>query len=282
MTLPFSSLNNTQIAAKISEETILRAGQYLDVSRDSQLINKLNDYKLVITGTIGAGKSTACESVVHVLKCIIPNNELSILTYPEFLYVNNNKLSIKLLTEKINGNISPNTFQSYVLDNWWHIMKQNENQLGFKLFERCIDDCVTCFCNMENKRHKISDLQLMSLYEDLKQLVNKYDVPTYFMATPPRLNSHFTKIISSDLNYNLQTIFSIISADLHNGIKNRIIGLYVDSETSKDRIIKRSRTGETGYTDDQIAEYTNHYKKLFKMLDKGERIKRFVDLGQLL
>ena len=280
MSLPFSNSSIDKIAEKITHETLIRASHYLDINKEPNLIDKLNKYNLVITGTIGAGKSTMCESIVYVLNHIIPN--LPILTYPEFLYVNNNKLSGKLLNEKINGQISSNTFQSYVLDNWWHIMKQNENQDGFKLFERCIDDCVICFCNIENKLNRISDIQLMGLYEDLKKLVKHYDVPTYFLADPPRLNSHFTKINSTDLNYNIQTIFSIISADLHNGINNRIIGLYVDSDTSKDRIIKRSRTGESGYTDEQINIYTTHYKKLFKMLDKGLRINRFVDLGQLL
>lgn len=279
MILPFSSVSPDKIAEKVSNETILRACHYLDVG-NKELLEKLANYSLVITGTIGAGKSTVCESVIYILKSILP--ELNLLTYPEFLYVNNNHLSGRLLSEKINNGISSNTFQSYVLDNWWHIMNQNNNQKGFRLFERCIDDCVVCFCNMENKKHKISDIQLMSLYEELKLLVSKFDVPSYFEASPTRSNSHFTKIISSDLNYNLQTIFSIISADLHNGINNRIIGLYIDSETSKSRIIKRSRTGETGYSDEQIAEYTKHYKKLFNMLDKGKRISRFVDLGQLL
>lgn len=280
MSLPFSSLTDEMIASKITPETITRAKYYLNISQDEHLIDKLQNYNLVITGTIGAGKSTICESVVHILKQLFP--QLSLLTYPEFLYVNNNRLSSKLLAEKIHYNITSNTFQSYVLDSWWNIMNQNKDKQGFKLFERCIDDCVICFCNLENKHHTMNDLQLLSLYEDLKKLINQFDIPSYFSSSTSHNVSHFTRLTSTELNYNIQTIFSIIAADLHNGINNRIIGLYVEPEISKERIIMRSRTGESCYTDNQIEEYTNHYKKLFKMLEEGKRIDRFVDLGALL
>ena len=278
---PFSELSDGEISQKITDETIERVRLYLNNLATPDIINKLQDYSLVITGTIGAGKSTICESIVHILKTLYPS--LSLITYPEFLFVNDGDTSNKLLTEKINNRVSVNTFQSFILDKWRNILEQNKNEKGFKIFERCVDDCVFCFCNIENKRQKLSDFQLFSLYEELKKLDEIYQVPTYFETTTVKNNdSHFTKINSTDLNYNIQTIFSIISADLHNGIKNRIIGLYADTKLSKERIRKRLRDGELGYTDEQIDDYNKHYKKLFKILDNGVRFNRFVDIGQLL
>ena len=277
--LPFSTNDQNTISSKISELTLSIARRYLP--NDESTISALSNYSLVITGTIGAGKSTVCESMVHIIKTLFP--ELCIVTYPEFLFVKDAGLSSNLLTAKINGGISSNTLQSFILDNWNNIMSQNEKYQGFRLFERCVDDCVTCFCNIENKAGKLSDAQFMSLYEELKKIDEHYDIPTYFnIRNEHNTESHFTKLYSNDLNYNLQKILSIISGDILNGIKKRIIGLSILPKISKERIIIRSRDGESGYTDEQISIYSTHYEKLFNMLDKGERIDRFVDMGALL
>ena len=281
LSLPFSNTSNDEIASKISKQTIMMAARYLPLD-DPVIVEGLKSYNLVITGTVGAGKSTMCESIAYILRCIHPS--LPIITYPEFLYINDSELSSNLLCKKFVGGVSATTFQSYVLDNWRFVLKQNEpwKHSGFKLFERCIDDTVICFCNFENKEKRMSDLQLVSLYEDLKQLVNEFDIPTYFELQPHEKNSHFTKIYSTDLNYNLQRVLSIISADIANGITNRIIGLSVESKTSKNRIILRNRDGESGFTDEQIIDYNDHYERLFNMLDHGKRITRFVDIGALM
>lgn len=274
--LPFSTETNDVIASKISDQTVLMADRYISTNQWD-----LIDYNIVITGTVGAGKSTLCESLVHVLKCINP--ALPVITYPEFLFIGDEGLSLKLLEKKIVGDVSMNTFQSYVLDNWEHIMTANQQHShGIRIFERCIDDCVMCFANIENKNANVSDIQLFSLYKKLKQLVKKFDIPTYLSCKPPRMNSHFTKIRSGDLNYNLQQVISIIGSDILNGVKNRIIGLSVNAETSMDRMRSRARDGESGYSTSQIEMYTNHYERLFQMLDSDERIKRFVDIGKLI
>lgn len=276
---PFSSNSFDTIKSKISEQTFTIAARYLPPN-DETIINALNSYSLVITGTVGAGKSTVCESLLMIFKTLFPN--LNIITYPEFLYVKDEDVGEKLLNNKISGDISSNTLQSYILDNWRHIMRMNKPHSGFKLFERCVDDCVICFCNLENKTNRLSDAQFMNLYEELKKIDEEFEIPTYFQTNDERRQSHFTKLYSNDLNYNLQKILSIISGDIINSISNRIIGLSIQPKTSKERILIRSRSGECGYSDDEIALYSNHYEKLFAMLDRGDRITRFVDLGTLL
>ena len=277
--LPFSTNTNDVISSKVSEPTLSIAHRYLP--NDEQTINALSNYSLVITGTIGAGKSTVCESIAYNIKSLFP--DMRIVAYPEFLFVKDCNLSGNILAAKINGSISSNTLQSYILDNWNHIMTQNKDLRGFRLFERCVDDCVTCFCNIENKAGALSDSQFLSLYEELKKIDEHYDIPTYFnIGCRRESSSHFTKLYSNDLNYNLQKILSIISGDILNGINKRIIGLSILPKISKERITVRSRNGESGYTDEQIAIYSTHYEKLFDMLDRGERINRFVDMGALL
>ena len=122
----------------------------------------------------------------------------------------------------------------------------------------------------------------MALYEELKDIDKSYNIPTYFETSNEQNESHFTKLYSTDLNYNLSNILSIIGCDVSNNIKNRIIGLSIKPKTSKERIMKRSREGECGYTDGQLQTYSTHYEKLFDFIDKGEKISRFVDLGMLL
>ena len=101
----------------------------------------------------------------------------------------------------------------------------------------------------------------MALYEELRTIDKTYDIPTYFEITDEQNESHFTKIYSTDLNYNLANILSIIGCDISNNIKNRIIGLSIKPKTSKERIMKRSREGESGYTDEQLQIYSTHYEK---------------------
>ena len=275
----FSNETNETIASRISSKTLALAKRYLPPD-DPKILSALSEYSLVITGTIGAGKSTICESLIYILHQLFPN--LDIVPFPEFLFIGDSELSGKMLNEKIKGNISSNTFQSYIIDSWKKIMNENGTKEGFRIFERCVDDCVICFCNIENKAKKLSDSQFMTLYEELRTIDKTYDIPTYFEITDEQNESHFTKIYSTDLNYNLANILSIIGCDISNNIKNRIIGLSIKPKTSKERIMKRSREGESGYTDEQLQMYSTHYEKLFDFIDKGEKISRFVDLGMLL
>lgn len=275
----FSNETNETIASRITSKTLALAKRYLPPD-DPKILSALSEYSLVITGTIGSGKSTICESLIYILHQLFPN--LDIVPFPEFLFIGDSELSGKMLNEKIKGNISSNTFQSYIIDSWKKIMNENGTKEGFRIFERCVDDCVICFCNIENKAKKLSDSQFMALYEELRTIDKTYDIPTYFEITDEQNESHFTKIYSTDLNYNLVNILSIIGCDISNNIKNRIIGLSIKPKTSKERIMKRSREGESGYTDEQLQMYSTHYEKLFEFIDKGEKISRFVDLGMLL
>lgn len=259
----FSNNSDEQILSKINTTTLDRIKSFQGLN-----IN----YSLVITGTVGSGKSTMCESLSALFSTI----NIHTNNFPEFLYINDD-VSGSLLSKKINGQISVITFQNFVLDNWECILKQKGINNEFNLFERCIDDSVLCFCNIANKNGEIADLELYSMYKRLRSINNIYNMPSYFDS-----EIHFTEIISGNLDFNVNQVLDIIESDLKNGIDKRIIGLSVSDFDSKFRIKTRGRDGENSYDDNLIKRYNKHYNKLFKILSKGKNIKRFLDMGYLV
>ena len=259
----FSSNTPEEIASKIDETAYERVKSFHD---------KIKDYSLVITGTVGSGKSTICESLSYLFSTVgIETNN-----FPEFLFVNDD-VSGLLLTKKINGQISNVTFQNFVLDNWECILRRKNTKGKFNIFERCVDDSVMCFCNIANANLEIKDIEFYSMYQRLLKINETYDTPTYFDK-----NVHFTKIMSGNLSFNLCQILDIIESDLKKGINKRIIGLVVSDFDSKQRIKLRNRSGESSYDDVLIKNYNTHYKELFSMLEQGGYVKRFLDMGKLL
>ena len=260
----FSEHTFNEIAAQIEPQTI----EYYKTKFTPQDLEK---YTLSITGTVGAGKSAACESIAYILQTAFPDIHLNM--FPEYLSVNPD-LSNKMLELRLNGIISVCTFQSYIID-IWNLIAQYATNSGFRLFERCADDCVLCFANVANKDDQLSDQMLYTMFQRIRELDTAYNLPTYFNST------HFTEIKSSNLNYNLCQIADIIASDISNNIFTRIIGLSVSSFDSERRIKQRNRNGETSYTSAAIQMLNEHYTKLFNLLASHQTLTRFVDIGKL-
>lgn len=261
----FSEHTFNEIAAQIEPQTI----EYYKTKFTPKDLEK---YTLSITGTVGAGKSTACESITYILQTAFPGIHLNM--FPEYLSVNPD-LSNKMLELRLNGIISVCTFQSYIIDIWNLIVRNTPQTPGFRLFERCADDCVLCFANVANKDDQLSDQMLYTMFQRIRELDTAYNLPTYFNG------AHFTEIKSSNLNYNLCQIADIIASDISNNIFTRIIGLSVSSFDSERRIKQRNRNGETSYTSAAIQMLNEHYTKLFNLLASHQTLTRFVDIGKL-
>lgn len=231
-----------------------------------QSLNK--NYQIAITGTVGSGKSTLCETMAALCRTanITPN------VYPEYLAGNN--LALQLLEQKINGKISSLTLQSYVLD-IWELRLRQEIHSNFSIFERCPDDSVLCFCNNDNAVDQLSDHDFLSLYRRMRKMLKKYPAPTYYSNVV-----HFTKIQSSTIDLNVSQITDIIKSDIQNNIYQRIIGLSVTPYLSLSRINKRNREGEK-YTLDQATSYVRYYENLYETFEKKRNLNRFVDIGLL-
>lgn len=257
----FNGENIEYLKTRINDEVRLMFMVLWDCMSDCEYEN----YNLVITGTLGSGKSTICDILSIYIDC---------LCYPEFLSSSN--IGQLLLEQKLSGNISSACFQRYILDNWEIILKKNFNK-KFKLFERCIDDGLICFSNLDNKFGRMSDLEMYENYNKIRKINKQYSVPSYFDK-----NLNFIKVENTDLNNALLEIIDIIISDLYNNIENRIIGIDISFDLSLNRIITRARKGEEHYDKKSIELYHNCYKNLFELLEQQHHINRFLDIGKLI
>lgn len=254
----FGSINDFQIYKSIEDKFI-------------DLFERLNKYSLVITGTIGSGKSTICDIISSYVMQSSQKNNISL--FPEF--ISKSEVGKNMLEQKLNGKISPETFQHYIAD-YWNDILHSKNQ-NIKIFERAPDDGVICFCNIDNKTKNLPDKSFLDIYEKTISINNKYNAPSYFSN-----NINFSKINSLDINTNLMEIANIIDSDIKNNITCRIIGLSVSCELSMKRINNRSRNGEENYSESDIKMYVDLYENLYKKLEYNNGLKRFIDIGSLL
>lgn len=228
----------------------------------------IDKYDLVITGAIGAGKSTMCEAIHQIFP--------EFTCYPEFVETGDSMDKLfggMFLKKKIEDNRLTFTFQSYILDNW---IKTLDSTADKRLFERCIDDSVLCFANMDNKNKHISDNELQLLYEKSKTINRRYAIPSYFDE-----EAKFSQVESNNLVDNILEVVAIIQEDMQNETTQRIIGLEISPTKSINRINIRNREGESGYTQEQINAYVNIYNNIFD-LKRHENLNRYLDIGKLI
>jgi len=232
-------------------------------------INFNNCYHIAITGTIGAGKTTRCAYLYQLMQKAGKNTK----DYPEYLAMD--EAASNLLKKRIDGVISPNTFQNYVCDIWDYNLK-NKTDHDICIYERAPDDCLTCFANLANKNNEISDIDLLSMFNRMKSISITGNIPSYFDQS-----THLSVMEANEIENNVTDILDIIENDISNGIYKRIIGLSVPYEVSIERISIRNRNGEENYPKKLIYEYNEHYTKLYNFMIKNKRLDRFVDLGLL-
>lgn len=218
-----------------------------------------NGYRLVITGTIGSGKSTVCQLISNIFSA----NGYNINAYPEFVNVQPEK-AIEMLKRKLEKDASTYEFQNYILDTWEMLFEEHKNKSGISIFERCIDDSVLCFCKYDVMNGKMNNEEYERLRERALELDSKYQMFGFF---PENFNIFsFERVECSKLELALVNIITTVINDINHGIMNRMIGLYVSGETSKERIHKRLRDGESAYSDDDIENYVKMYNDLYMSL----------------
>lgn len=260
----FSSLSDTEILSKLSSN---------ELNRMSKFKNKPMNYELVITGSVGAGKSTICETISALFNLI----NQSVNNYPEYLCINQD-LSISLLSKFIKGEISTVTFQNYVMDSWRIILQhKSQHDHRFNIYERCVDDSVLCFSNIANLNNNITDTSLLDLFNRMKSINQQYNLPSYFDP-----DTHFTMINSGNFINNINQILDIIESDQTNSVHKRIIGLQVSDYDALCRIKLRNRDGEDNYNTNLLKLYNKHYNKLFEHMNSEGHLKRAFDIGCLI
>ena len=226
-------------------------------------------YNLVITGTVGVGKSTICEILYNTLSPI-----LNVKSYPEFINVKYNNVNVgtQMFEMKINNVISAFTFQSYILDIWDYLLKQNcYNQsninCNFNIFERLPEDSVKCFARLSFENKDMTRYEYDNLIHKHKYLVKKYRLPNYkdFKAV---------NVENDRLYATCHKIIKRIIDDYDSKIKNRVIYLTVtDEKIYKQRILNRSRTGEDSYNRRILNQFKSFYSTQFKNVESIDKPK---------
>ena len=218
------------------------------------------DYKLVITGSIGCGKSSICELLKIVLEKI---SNYNIVCYPEYIIADNKK-ALQMLNDRINNKISPFIFQNYILDVWESLFKSNEqkkNNKSISIFERTPQDSVECFGYIDRSENKLTQQEFDSLLDRCNDLYFKYSFP---LISPNVRKLIIINSYATMMNDIINRILSIISKDIRQGIRNRIVYIHSDVFTAHNRIQCRARRGEEKYSIDTLSKYHKRYLDLFR------------------
>ena len=216
-------------------------------------------YNVVISGCIGAGKSTCLDMMAYLLEQTgKPVNSL-----PEFV---NMHLGIDILKERIEDKISCLTFQSFILDRYL----QNElSKNKINLLERLPDESVLCFCLENFISGQITEDELNVLWKKAGRIDKEKEFPSY------REKHVVTIIEKTDINEILQEIGKNMRRDIkHHASKEpltHIFMLRIDSELSIQRVLFRDRDGEKYYTPEYITRICEIYNRLIeKLCDERE------------
>ena len=234
-------------------------------------------YNLIITGNIGAGKTTVIDYILERY------NSYNICHYKE--YLDNSILASSMLKAKLNGELSNYIFQRYVIDSWKSrleinekLLLKNNNKNTIKIWERLPDDALICFSYLDFINNLISEDEFYDLYKYTKTINKQYNVNSYF----DNINSENISIINA--NNKLDTVINdvekIINEDISKNQSFRIIYLKTTPSISLSRIKHRGRAGENNYTLEQIIKYDTIYNNLINTILKG-KLRSICDLGAI-
>lgn len=230
--------------------------------------------KVVITGSVAVGKSSIISAVCSELS----KKNIKWTFVPE--YVDAKEDGLEMLNKYLHDKITAFEFQKYIINYYeWYLDHLDELKIvsndDIIIFERGVDDSVTCFSNIANMNNKLDTLDLYTLYEKAIDIDKKYNIPSYFVNN----NYVFIPIKTTNIDRDGKLISKIIKNTPN---ENVIIGLYNSDNQCYKRMIERNRTGETDtYTKELIHTFNYNYTQLYKQLMSGEII-RFCSLGKLL
>ena len=132
-------------------------------------------YNLIITGTLGVGKTTTSKLINNILKY----KHIMVHMYLE--YINYNKVGQELFEMKMNDKVSPFTFQNYILDIWDDLLTEHDfkNSKGINIFERLPYDAVYCFSQKEYLNGNMTKDEYETIINRYRAIINKHEMFEY-------------------------------------------------------------------------------------------------------
>lgn len=228
-------------------------------------------YNLIITGSIGMGKSTLLESIHNCLNY----NNINHYSFPEFVMTNYSNINISetLLEMKLKGILSGITTQNFILDIWeynlnkYEMYKNKISRNNIVLWDRTPEDVgifTKALINYEKYKdiysdeRKFTDQCYNKIIERSNKIMKKYNIKKYSIEDNNK--PCYISMIRGNINLMLISVLNIIKDDIEKNLcNNRIIHLKTDRLDQHKNIQNRNRGGEDNYYDKPLINNDNEY-----------------------
>lgn len=245
---------------------------------DINIPKDFKGYNLIITGSIGMGKSTLLESIHNCLNY----NNINHYSFPEFVMTNYSNINISetLLEMKLKGILSGITTQNYILDIWEYNLKKYEmyknkiSRNNIVLWDRTPEDVgifTKALINYEKyKNIKLNNHAINSdenefntqcynnIIERGDKIMKKYNIKKYSIEDNNK--PCYVSMIRGNIDLMLISVLNIIKDDIEKNLtNNRIIHLKTDRLDQHKNIQNRNRGGEDNYYDKPLIDSDNEY-----------------------
>lgn len=245
---------------------------------DINIPKDFKGYNLIITGSIGMGKSTLLESIHNCLNY----NNINHYSFPEFVMTNYSNINISetLLEMKLKGILSGITTQNFILDIWeynlnkYEMYKNKVSRNNIVLWDRTPEDVgiftkalinYEKYKNIKLNNHTINsdenefnDLCYNNIIERSNKIMEKYNIKKYSLEDNNK--PCYISMIRGNIDLMLISVLNIIKDDIEKGLcNNRIIHLKTDRLDQHKNIQNRNRGGEDNYYDKPLINNDNEY-----------------------
>ena len=245
---------------------------------DINIPKDFKGYNLIITGSIGMGKSTLLESIHNCLNY----NNINHYSFPEFVMTNYSNINISetLLEMKLKGILSGITTQNYILDIWeynlnkYEMYKNKISRNNIVLWDRTPEDVgifTKALINYEKyKNIKLNNHAINSdenefntqcynnIIDRSDKIMEKYNIKKYSIEDNNK--PCYVSMIRGNIDLMLISVLNIIKDDIEKNLtNNRIIHLKTDRLDQYKNIQNRNRGGEDNYYDKPLINNDNEY-----------------------
>ena len=245
---------------------------------DINIPKDFKGYNLIITGSIGMGKSTLLESIHNCLNY----NNINHYSFPEFVMTNYSNINISetLLEMKLKGILSGITTQNYILDIWeynlnkYEMYKNKISRNNIVLWDRTPEDVgifTKALINYEKyKNIKLNNHAINSdenefntqcynnIIDRSDKIMEKYNIKKYSLEDNNK--PCYVSMIRGNIELMLLSVLNIIKDDIEKNLcNNRIIHLKTDRLDQHKNIQNRNRGGEDNYYDKPLINNDNEY-----------------------